>query len=306
MMSVRHPASHTEIRTVPIPFSADVAQSTPRLSESGAESTSGPAFLVTQSEDKLIAKVASVVRDRIAKALNKPVAQLSSTDLVDVETLSLSNAELLLSDLEGLSALPSLRVLNLNNSRVGDAAMVAIGRLTNLRELRISNTNVSDLGLKHIASWKSLRSLQLGTHSISDAGMAYVAKIRSLKELALFSTMVTDFGLRGLKGLQLTELVWTGTHITDEMIPVISEFPDLQNLWLDSSQVSDAGLKPVLQLPHLARLSLSNTLVTDSSIQTLSAIANLSRVWVDKTKISAAGVAQLRATRPKLDVTTES
>lgn len=51
----------------------------------------------------------------------------------------------------------------------------------------------------------------------------------------------------------------TISHVTDEVLKAMVEhFPDVQSLSIDASRISDAGIRPLLELTSLKSLEIKN------------------------------------------------
>ena len=73
----------------------------------------------------------------------------------------------------------------------------------------------------------------------------------------------------------------------------VSYLADINLIWLDNAQFSDAGLTRLKTLTNLECLSLANTQVTDVGMSHLKGLPSLQELSVDNTNVTDAGLEQL-------------
>jgi hypothetical protein len=270
-----------------IPFSAEVAQSSPKLEETR------PVPVVLQPSkvqtgnvpEDLVSTLPSVIRDRIAKELKKPVAQLSSTDLGEVTSLDLSEAEISASDLAHLPKLSALHFIKLGGGQLTDASLPHLVTLSAAKGFDFRAINITNADWDRLAKVPHIEHLNLGGTQTSDEMLARVAEITSISELYLGRNAITDKGLEYLEKLEaLTTLSLSETQITDTGLEtVVKHHHRLKYLFLDNTPVTEAAL--VLHLPKLKSLLV---------------------VWMRNLKMSKNTLAQLKKQMPKTKFNTES
>ena len=113
--------------------------------------------------------------------------------------------------------------------------------------------------------------------------------------IALGETKITDAELRTLRGLKHVKGCrnWflQGTNLTDAGVRVLAEIPDLNVVYLDRTKVTGAGLKEV-RVYWL--LSLRDTPVTDEGLKALRGHKGLPHLDLSGTKITDAGLRELK------------
>ena len=77
----------------------------------------------------------------------------------------------------------------------------------------------------------------------------------------------------------------------------------MESLYLDNSQVTDAGLPRLLHLQKLTGLHLSGTRVTDDGIQQLAALKLLRHLELNRTAVTDEGFDRLKNELPKVQWT---
>jgi hypothetical protein len=86
------------------------------------------------------------------------------------------------------------------------------------------------------------------------------------------------------------------TDIDDaELAKICRQNPELVELTLGNTKITDAGLVHLLQLPKLRKIRLSRTAITDAGMKDLAKCETLEDVDVSQTKIGGYGVGELRA-----------
>jgi hypothetical protein len=78
----------------------------------------------------------------------------------------------------------------------------------------------------------------------------------------------------------------------------LAEMPNLTDLDLSGSEVTDAKLKHLTRAKYLHCLRLDCPKVTDAAVDTLQQLKTLERLDIHDTRISPAGMSRLRAALP--------
>lgn len=100
----------------------------------------------------------------------------------------------------------------------------------------------------------------------------------------------------------LVELNLANTKVTDEGLVSIAGLTNLTHLHLENTAITDAGLAHLKGLSNLVYLNLYNTKVTDAGMDHLSGLANLRKIYLWQTEVTDAGATQLQAALPKVSV----
>lgn len=187
-------------------------------------------------------------------------------DLELLEELSLGWCRLISDDgLETLASQPhrpqSLKTLRLARCSITDAGLDHLAELENLEELDLNgcvNVTSSALGetlekLIHLtsldvsycpgilrSSWQgkinALKSLELCYSGVRDSQLAHLKRLPMLEELNLDSAVVGDWGI---------------AHIVDNNV-----MPNLSQLDLADTDITDAAMSKIAQFEHMRHLSL--------------------------------------------------
>ncbi|HET6879959.1 MAG TPA: hypothetical protein VFI31_07380 [Pirellulales bacterium] len=77
----------------------------------------------------------------------------------------------------------------------------------------------------------------------------------------------------------------------------------LEFLYLNNTQVSDAGLIHLRRLSGLRAIDLQGTRITDAGLDHLQGITNPQWIWLDHSQVTNTGVARLRQAIPRCGIT---
>ena len=100
----------------------------------------------------------------------------------------------------------------------------------------------------------------------------------------------------------ITWLDLSSTTVTDEVMDVVSQLPNLTKLKLQNTQITDASLDRIKDLKHLSVLNVYGTAISDDGISQLSGLQSLKQLYVWQTKVTPEGIDKLKASLPELDV----
>lgn len=85
-----------------------------------------------------------------------------------------------------------------------------------------------------------------------------------------------------------------GTNVTDATLAVLKDIPTLVHLNLRATRVTDGGLVHLKSLPNLLELHLENTGITDAGLVHLKGLTNLTYLNLYGTKVGDAGLEHLK------------
>lgn len=196
-----------------------------------------------------------------------------------LDSLNFSPGVLDVAGCEALAAgVPDLKMLNIHNSPFKDDTLLALKKLERLEALQIARTQVTDAGLDVLPALKNLRVLDLGGTQVTGAGFAKLkGKLQNLKYCVLAQTRLDDQGLAHL----------------------VAAAPQIDNLMLDSTSVTDDGLKPLPNLKSLRAVHLRHTQIGDAGLKHLKKIPQVQNLYLPKDRFSEAALKDLRESLPK-------
>jgi Leucine-rich repeat (LRR) protein len=83
--------------------------------------------------------------------------------------------------------------------------------------------------------------------------------------------------------------------VDDDVIKHLTDLPNLREVYLSSSKVTDAGLEEYIEgRTNLELLSLWDTHVTDAGLQHLKGLINLERLYLEGTQVTDAGLEHIK------------
>ncbi len=97
---------------------------------------------------------------------------------------------------------------------------------------------------------------------------------------------------------KITSLFLDESQITDAGLKELAKFQNLTVLGLDDTKITDEGLKEVAKLQNLNLLSLENTQITDEGLKEVAKLQNLKKLYLPATQATKAGVAELKKALP--------
>jgi hypothetical protein len=98
----------------------------------------------------------------------------------------------------------------------------------------------------------------------------------------------------------LRELDLGHSLITDAGLVQLEKMPDLKYLLIDNTQIGDSGVAHLRNLTNLKVLHLGKTRITDAALTHLEGMKNLRKLSVQKTGVTKNGIARLRRALPDL------
>ncbi|MEK6258909.1 MAG: hypothetical protein AABP62_09870 [Planctomycetota bacterium] len=247
-------------------------------------------------------------------------------------SLDLSRTQMTGEAFDVLQSLSSLAVLRLEGCHwVRDEHLAELASLKNLHLLDLSGTAVTPAGLKHLSQFAALRHLNLDhCPALNDEAVEILAGLSELRYLSLCGCEFTSGGFTRLRRhlpdtrLQLPpdsmsdlrELASRGKFdakrdgtiasfqclydsygmiqpLVAGDLAKIGALPELNDLNLDDSNVTDDMLLELGLVPSLRGLSLRNTAVTERSLRCLAGLPNLMSLAVTGTNIDAPGLKHL-------------
>ncbi len=89
----------------------------------------------------------------------------------------------------------------------------------------------------------------------------------------------------------------TKTDLNDTELALLCEFKNLKSLYLNSNEITNAGLSHIKMLVKLEKLHLKNSQVTDAGLIHLNGLTNLFELDLSGTQVSDAGLVHLKELR---------
>ena len=122
-------------------------------------------------------------------------------------------------------------------------------------------------------------------------------------EASFLYSELDDEAATCLKGLaNIEELYLDHTRITDAGLANIEGLTHLQKLTLDYTQITDTGLEHVAGLTPLRCLTIGGTRITDAGLDHLKRMSNLRYLHLDDTQVTDEGAKSLQAALPNCQI----
>ena len=227
--------------------------------------------------------------------------------MTKLETLDLNGTLVNDEALASLSGLTNLTELKLDLTSITDAGMPSLAPLTKLKVLQLGARGVRGETLDKLAGCKELTELCLGggpddgVISLTDAGVQALAKaaLPALKRLYIKSDKVTDAGIAHLAGMKLTYLS-LDPSAGGAGLKALTQIATLEDLQMGGGGLTDEEFSVLNQLKYLKRLSIYSVDVTDAGLKILLDMPALQQVSFKKSKTTPEGRAEIMKARQNL------
>ncbi|MCA9176655.1 MAG: protein kinase, partial [Planctomycetales bacterium] len=212
-----------------------------------------------------------------------------------------------ITSLNGLSGLEELEI----NRGMDDVAVEALRDLPNLRSLSLSHAEgkgATDMSIPHLTRFPKLRSLDLVqsgfnreairrlatmpefreltelrlSHIDDDDTLRALTRLGKLQRLSLRLSQVSPATAQTLSALPLRSLMLDDSHVNDECVGAFARLEGLQELSLQRTQVTLAGLKALAGLKSLKQLDIRGVRLSDEELRELRALLPSCRILANK------------------------
>lgn len=156
----------------------------------------------------------------------------------------------------------------------------SLGRMKSLENVHLFGVTLDDESLRQVSKLPKLGTLSFSLSEIGNAELASIATAPELRELRImFAGGITDTRLAGLEHAR-----------------------KLECLVLSYAPITDEGLVHFKALPNLREIDLTGTRLTNAAIPKLASLSALETVNLEGTEITVKGLTELRERRPNLNV----
>ncbi len=257
----------------------------------------------------------AMIHDSGVKIVSK-IPTLSELDLTDTNVTD-----------EGIAALQETPLKKLCVAQcifLTDRSAAVMAKMPRLKCLVISGTEISDKGLRQIVASRPLELLKInGCDRLTAEGIKSVGACKTINILQLGKDDLNVDAIRSLKGLPLVNLDVADSQGFDNrcLQLVAQQWPNLEALAIDRTDVNGNGLAPLLgmhrlnfldvgglhltdrsaaklaQMPALSNLDLSENDITDSTVLAFKPMRQLRRLSLNKcVRVSKAAVRSIQRT----------
>jgi hypothetical protein len=169
--------------------------------------------------------------------------------------------------------------------------------LTCIKSLRIHRVARPDSLAKWLAATPGITNVEVGL-ARTDI-LPELCRTCRITSLDLANWPVTELRNDDLAVLKLAPTLQkvdlTATYFTDKAIQHLVDLPNLHELILTDTRVTDAGLAELSQFKTIQKLDLSELMITDDGLSHLATMPNLTDLTVDSPAVTDVGLAQLGA-----------
>jgi formylglycine-generating enzyme required for sulfatase activity len=186
-----------------------------------------------------------------------------------------------------ITAVPGLRVLHLHNGggNVTAADFAQLADQSELRDLHVSAfANLDDSSCDHLAGLKKLQELRLESNKITDAGLQKLTGLKNLTNLNIQATQSNGEVLTELLQAPLRRIAVN--RISDEIAAQLKNFPNLTQLYVSDSSMSDTGFAAIAGLKRLESLRMRDCPnVSQAAFQAIAEMRSLTSLELINTNV---------------------
>lgn len=210
---------------------------------------------------------------------------------------------------DDLIAMPRLTKISLGQARISDEGMQrlckGLAEHDQIQSLSLSQcSELSNQALREVGRLKGLKQLSL----LDDAGITgdafeYVGRAKDLKSLRLTGTVLGEGDLELIEHLDLDRLHLQRVSLSDEVVAKVAEsFPELTQIGLVESGVTDESMKSLAKLRKLKTIYITGTKVTGEGLQYLNALSELKSVYASRSEVNPAAIKQFYQYHPNANL----
>ena len=178
--------------------------------------------------------------------------------------------------LDHISGITTLEYLNVGSAMVTDVGIERLAALTKLKELTIGGNELGDPGLQGLRQIPSLTYLDLSGRQGTDSNIWAISMsergldaVLSLKELSELRLACTSKGI-GIEGARFATV--SAMDVSTAWLEKMKSLPKLEKLQLQGcSRVNDDSIHVLAAFPDLREVDLKGTSVTDKGLAALRA-----------------------------------
>ncbi|QDT02385.1 Leucine Rich repeats (2 copies) [Rubripirellula lacrimiformis] len=224
---------------------------------------------------------------------------------------------------------PSIAEVTLRSSKITDQAIDDLLLLPALTRVSLHDSQITDVGIQRLidglAQKSQIRWLELsGCEQLTNDAFADLArlnglqqiflndnpgltsqvfgevgKVDSISEIRFGGASVDPADIDSISDLALDRIHFANSKLTDDVLRKVAEaFPDLTQIGLSESDVSDDAMKSLAKLAKLEWIFMHGTPVTEVGLQHLSPLQHLKYVYASRSQIGPEAVKQFHQQHP--------
>jgi Leucine-rich repeat (LRR) protein len=211
-----------------------------------------------------------------------------------------------------------LEVLDIEDCVIGDAGFTALTGISSLRAINASGTRITDAGGAQLGKLAQLEVADLGRTLVGPKTVGALAPRalhqlfldkthagRAVAKLARMAPRIERIDLSSLVGYRPTDadVAWLATapnlvevglsksRVSDKIVVAIAQLPHLEEVRLAGTQITSKSIDKLALRNELEEIDLADTAVTDANAVALFQLPNLRVLRLDKTAVTDAGLA---------------
>ena len=188
-------------------------------------------------------------------------------------------------DLKKILSVDHVIGLNCYETKLDDNDLKIIAGKKNLRLIEFTRVGpFTKAGLASLATLPKLEILRLSECNLDDDCMRELSKLKNLESLDIdYNKAVTDKGVESLlrNKSKIVSLSLKNVPITDEAVRSISKLPELKELHLNNTAISDKAMK-YLAVSKIQSLDIYGTKVSDIGLKYLSNSKSIKLICVSQ------------------------
>ena len=140
-------------------------------------------------------------------------------------------------------------------------------------------------------------SLRIGVTVLDDAGFETLSSFpwtEEMPEFQITAPKLTDKGLASIarfKSVQVLSLI--NTQVTDAGLKHLADLPELKHLALYGAKLTDKAAPQLARLRNIVSLELGNTAFGDDGLKGLEPLTSLAQLGLRETQVTDAGLKHL-------------
>jgi hypothetical protein len=167
---------------------------------------------------------------------------------------------------------------------------------------------LDESALTNVVQLPKLQTLYVRYCTIPADAVEVMSECKSIRVLCLYGKNIGDDHICSLRRMpQLANLHLKDSNVSDlSMKHLMHIMPGLRTLDLRFTAITDEGINTISEHPSIEVLNLVGTRVTDQAVLHVAEMVSLGAVMLEQTSVTEQAVRQLRLSRPSLMVTWES
>jgi hypothetical protein len=201
-----------------------------------------------------------------------------------LKRLNLHGTKISDTSLEHISGITTLEYVNIGSAMITDVGLERLSSLPNLKELTIGGNELGDAGLQALRQLPGLTFLDLSgrqgtdsnvwTISMSDKGLEALLTLKELRELRFGCTSL-GVGIEGQRFATVSAM-----SVTARWLEQMKAFPKLERLKLQGcDRVDDNAMNVLASFPNLQEIDLKGSAVTEKGIAILRAAKPKAKIY---------------------------